>query len=90
MQPLSDNPARSGTAGDHPEVVARQGLDALFADEDHIVGGDQATKDEAALNRTLSDPVKAEKFAQSSRPSERLTTRRLAGCRRRRWTAPRR
>lgn len=51
-----------------PAVVARQGLDALFADEDHVVGGDQATKDDAALNRTLSDPVKATKFAKSSRP----------------------
>lgn len=51
-----------------PALVARQGLDALFADEDHVVGGDQATKDDAALNRTLSDPVKAKKFAKSSRP----------------------
>lgn len=51
-----------------PADVARQGLDALFANEDHVVGGDQATKDDAALNRTLSDPIKAEKFAQASRP----------------------
>ncbi|MEL4356726.1 MULTISPECIES: SDR family NAD(P)-dependent oxidoreductase [unclassified Luteococcus] len=51
-----------------PALVARQGLDALFAGEDHVIGGDQATKDDAALNRTLSDPVKAEKFARASRP----------------------
>lgn len=52
-----------------PAVVARQGLDALFADQDHVIGGDQATKDDAELNRTLSDPVKAEKFAKLSRPA---------------------
>jgi short-subunit dehydrogenase len=52
-----------------PAQVARQGLDALFAGEDHVVGGDQATKDDAARNRTLSDPVKAAEFAKSSRPS---------------------
>ena len=52
-----------------PAVVAQQGLDALFADQDHVVGGDQATKDDAALNRTLSDPVKAAKFAEASRPT---------------------
>ena len=52
-----------------PALVARQGLDALFADQDHVVGGDQATKDDAARNRTLSDPEKAEKFARSSRPT---------------------
>lgn len=52
-----------------PADVARQGLDALFAGLDHIVGGDQATKDDAALNRTLSDPEKAAKFAQASRPT---------------------
>jgi short-subunit dehydrogenase len=51
-----------------PALVARQGLDALFADKDHVIGGDRATQDDAALNRTLSDPVKAEKFAKSSRP----------------------
>ena len=53
-----------------PVEVARQGLDALFAGEDHVIGGDQATKDDAALNRTLSDPVKAAKFAEGSRPSK--------------------
>ncbi len=51
-----------------PVVVAQQGLDALFAGEDHVVGGDQATKDDAARNRTLTDPEKAAKFAQASRP----------------------
>lgn len=52
-----------------PALVARQGLDALFADQDHVVGGTQETKDDAALNRTLSDPVKAEEFAKASRPT---------------------
>lgn len=53
-----------------PALVARQGLEALFADEDHVIGGDQATKDDAALNRTLSDPEKAAKFAKDSRPTD--------------------
>lgn len=53
-----------------PALVAQQGLDALFDDQDHVVGGDQATKDDAALNRTLSDPEKAEKFAKASRPTD--------------------
>jgi uncharacterized protein len=52
-----------------PALVAEQGLDALFAGADHVIGGDQATKDDAALNRTLSDPVKAAKFAEASRPT---------------------
>lgn len=52
-----------------PAPVARQGLDALFADEDHVIGGDQGTKDDAARNRTLSDPEKAATFARSSRPT---------------------
>lgn len=52
-----------------PALVARQGLDALFAGLDHVVGGDQATKDDAARNRTLSDPEKAAAFAEASRPS---------------------
>ena len=52
-----------------PAVVAEQGLDGLFADEDHVIGGDQATQDDAARNRTLSDPVKAANFAQASRPT---------------------
>lgn len=53
-----------------PALVARQGLEALFSDQDHVIGGDQATQDDAALNRTLSDPVKAAKFARSSRPAQ--------------------
>lgn len=52
-----------------PALVAKQGLDALFAGDDHVVGGDQATKDEAARNRSLSDPEKAAAFAQASRPT---------------------
>lgn len=51
-----------------PAIVAEQGLNALFADLDHVIGGDEATQQDAARNRTLSDPVKAAKFAESSRP----------------------
>ncbi len=53
-----------------PAEVARQGLDALFAGLDHVIGGNQATKEDAARNRTLSDPEKAAKFAEMSRPSQ--------------------
>ncbi|GAB3451458.1 SDR family NAD(P)-dependent oxidoreductase [Kineococcus endophyticus] len=53
-----------------PALVARQGLDALFADQDHVIGGDQATREDAARNRTLSDPVKAAEFARASRPQQ--------------------
>lgn len=52
-----------------PVEVARQGLDALFAGQDHVIGGDEATKEDAARNRTLSDPEKAANFAAGSRPS---------------------
>lgn len=52
-----------------PAVVAQQGLDALFSGDDHVIGGDEATREDAALNRTLSDPVKAAKFAEASRPT---------------------
>jgi short-subunit dehydrogenase len=52
-----------------PALVARQGLDGLFADQDHVIGGNQETKDSAALNRTLTDPEKAANFAKNSRPT---------------------
>lgn len=52
----------------HPALVAEQGLEALFSGDDHVVGGNQATKDDAARNRMLSDPEKAANFAQASRP----------------------
>lgn len=52
-----------------PSVVARQGLDALFAGKDHVVGGDAATKRASAVNRVLPERIKAERFARDSKPS---------------------
>lgn len=37
-------------------LVAKQGVDALLAGRDHVVGGDQATKRQALLNRFLPEP----------------------------------
>ena len=39
-------------------VVARQGVDALFAGKDVVVGGDRATKRKALLQRLLPERVK--------------------------------
>ena len=48
--------------------VARQGFDALMADEDHVVGGDAKTKQIFLDNQTVPEPVKAAKQAESTRP----------------------
>jgi short-subunit dehydrogenase len=50
-------------------VVARQGVDALFAGKDHVVGGDRATKRKAFLNRFIPERVKAAKHARGARPT---------------------
>ncbi|TWD15960.1 SDR family NAD(P)-dependent oxidoreductase [Marihabitans asiaticum] len=52
-----------------PGLVARQGVDALMAGKDHVVGGDAKTRRSALLNRVLPDSVKARRFAKSSRPT---------------------
>jgi uncharacterized protein len=51
-----------------PALVARQGVEALFAGKDHAVGGDRKTRQAALLNRLLPDPIKARRFAKASRP----------------------
>jgi len=48
--------------------VARQGFDALVAGEDHVVGGDAKTKQVVIDNRTIPEPVKAARQAESTRP----------------------
>ncbi|WP_460768917.1 hypothetical protein [Mariniluteicoccus flavus] len=53
-----------------PALVARMGVDALFAGKDHVVGGDRATQRAALMNRVLPDAVKARRFAKDSRPRE--------------------
>lgn len=50
-----------------PRLVAKQGYDALMNDEDHVVGGDEATKKVAIENRTTPEPVKAARHAVASR-----------------------
>ncbi|MFP2961250.1 SDR family NAD(P)-dependent oxidoreductase [Myxococcus sp. 1LA] len=48
-------------------LVARQGFDALMNDEDHVVGGDEATKQMVVENRTTPEPVKAARMAKLTR-----------------------
>jgi short-subunit dehydrogenase len=50
-------------------VVARQGVDALFAGKDAVVGGNRATKRKAVLNRFLPERVKAARQAREARPA---------------------
>lgn len=52
-------------------VVAQQGYDALISGVDHVVGGDDATKQEAVDNRTTPEPEKAAKMAEQARPGSR-------------------
>lgn len=52
-----------------PELVARRGLEALFAGKDHVVGGDRRTRLNATINRLLPERVKAKRFAASSKPT---------------------
>lgn len=53
-----------------PALVARLGLEALFAGRDHVVGGDRGTRRAALVNRVLPDAVKARRFARDARPGE--------------------
>jgi short-subunit dehydrogenase len=48
--------------------VARQGFEALMNGDDHVVGGDEATKQAAIDNRTTPEPVKAARQAERTRP----------------------
>lgn len=47
--------------------VARQGFEALMNDIDHVVGGDEATKQQAIDNRTTPETVKAHNHAENAR-----------------------
>lgn len=49
-------------------VVARQGVDALFAGKDAVVGGNRATKFVVLRNRFLPERVKAARQAREARP----------------------
>ncbi|MBT1545776.1 SDR family NAD(P)-dependent oxidoreductase [Curtobacterium aurantiacum] len=50
--------------------VARQGYEALLAGDDHVVGGDDDTKQIVISNRTIPEPEKAAKQAELTRPLE--------------------
>ncbi len=49
-------------------LVAAQGYEAVIAGIDHVVGGDDATKQEAIDNRTTPETVKAARMAEKTRP----------------------
>jgi len=63
-----------------PALVARKGVEGLFADKDHVVGGDLKTRWAAIRHKFLPERVKARQFAQASRPNQRHVTS-LAGVR---------
>ncbi|MFP7255926.1 SDR family NAD(P)-dependent oxidoreductase [Terribacillus saccharophilus] len=48
-------------------LVAKQGYEALMNDEDHVVGGDEETKQQAEDNRTTPEPVKAARHAKQAK-----------------------
>jgi short-subunit dehydrogenase len=49
-------------------LVAQQGYNALMNDDDHVVGGNEATKQVVIDNRTTPEPVKAARHADLARP----------------------
>lgn len=64
-----DNTSLQHQKKNDKRLVAQQGYNALMNDEDHVVGGDEATKRLAIKNRTTPEPVKAARHAQSARPA---------------------
>jgi uncharacterized protein len=52
------------------QQVARQGVDALFAGKDAVVGGDRATKFAVLRNRFLPERVKAARHARIAKPAD--------------------
>lgn len=54
-----------------PELVAKRGVDALFAGRDHVIGGDRRTRWSALQHKLTPESVKARNFAQGSRPAPR-------------------
>jgi len=49
-------------------LVAQQGFEALMRGDDHVVGGDEATRQVVVDNRTLPEAVKAARQAEMTRP----------------------
>lgn len=52
-----------------PALVARRGIDGLFAGRDHVIGGDRSTRWAALRNKFSPEHVKARRFARDSKPS---------------------
>jgi uncharacterized protein len=50
-------------------IVARQGFEALMAGADHVVGGDEKTKQQVIDNRTAPETIKAARHAEQARPT---------------------
>lgn len=48
--------------------VAHQGIEALLADDDHVVGGDEATKQRVREHRSMTEPEKAARQGALARP----------------------
>lgn len=48
--------------------VARQGVEALMNGEDHVVGGDETTRQVVIDNRTIPEAAKAARHAEGTRP----------------------
>jgi uncharacterized protein len=48
--------------------VARQGIEALFAGDDDVVGGDEATKQQVVDHRSMSEPEKVARQGAMARP----------------------
>ncbi|UQY33980.1 SDR family NAD(P)-dependent oxidoreductase [Pseudomonas fulva] len=63
---MSNSPIGRAKKNDKTEV-ARQGFEALMNDIDHVVGGDDHTKQRVIENRTTPETVKAARHAQNVR-----------------------
>lgn len=50
-------------------LVARQGYDALTRGDDHVVGGDEATRQVVIDKRTIPEAFKAARMAMILRPN---------------------
>jgi short-subunit dehydrogenase len=55
---------------DDPAQVAKQGVDALLAGKDRVVGGSLKTKAQEAANKVLPDSVKAAAHRKMAEPKE--------------------
>ncbi|MDD1523590.1 MULTISPECIES: SDR family NAD(P)-dependent oxidoreductase [Bradyrhizobium] len=56
------------TAEEDPALVARQGYHALLTGETCVIGGDEATREAARLNKVLPEEEKAHRHAMMARP----------------------